>query len=65
MAQSYPNNLGHSIRSASKELGIDDRTLRQAVKNGEVNVVDFGNVTRITYAELERLREIFKPVRSA
>ena len=62
MAYRYPNGLGHTIRSAARELGVDDRTLRVAIKKGEVNYVDFGNVKRITFVEVERLRRIFKKV---
>jgi hypothetical protein len=60
MAHKYPNALGHTIRSAARELKMDDRTLRVAIKNGEVKYVDFANVRRITFAEVERLRKIFK-----
>ena len=62
MAYRYPNALGHTIRSAARELGVDDRTLRVAIRKGEVKYVDFGNVKRITFEEVERLRRIFKKV---
>jgi len=60
MAHRYPNALGHTIRSAARELKVDEKTFRVAVRNGEVSCVDFGNVKRITFAEVERLRKIFK-----
>ena len=41
MAYRYPNGLGHTIRSAARELGVDDRTLRVAIKKREVKYVDF------------------------
>ena len=60
MADRYPNRLGHTIRSASKELGVDDRLIRRAINNGEVDAVDFANVKRITFEEVERIGKDFQ-----
>jgi len=60
MVQRYPDSIGHTIKSGARELGISHRTMRKAVEKGDVKVVDFGGINRITFEELERVRKLLR-----
>ena|SRR5262245_3928608 len=49
---------GNSIPAAAGKLGIGEGTFRRAVDRGEVQVIEFGGLRRITDAEIERLRRL-------
>jgi excisionase family DNA binding protein len=50
---------GNSIPAAAKKLGFGEGTVRRAVDRGEIQIVEFGGLKRITDAEIERVRALF------
>jgi excisionase family DNA binding protein len=50
---------GNSIPAAARKLGFGEGTVRRAVDRGEIKIVEFGGLRRITDAEIERVRSLF------
>jgi excisionase family DNA binding protein len=50
---------GNSIPAAAKKLGLGEGTIRRAVDRGEIQIIEFGGLRRITDAEIERVRAMF------
>ena len=51
---------GNSIPAAAKKLVFGEGTVRRAVDRGEIKIVKFGGLRRITDAEIERVRSLFE-----
>jgi excisionase family DNA binding protein len=50
---------GNSIPAAAKKLGFGEGTLRRAVDRGEIQIIEFGGLRRISDTEIERVRSLF------
>ena len=50
---------GNSIPAAAKKLGFGEGTVRRAVDRGEIQIIEFGGLRRITDAEIRRVRALF------
>lgn len=57
--QRHLMRAGNSIPAAAKKLGFGEGTLRRAVDRGEIKIIEFGGLRRITDAEIERVRAMF------
>jgi excisionase family DNA binding protein len=53
------DRAGNSIPAAAKKLGIGEGTVRRAVDRGEIAIIAFGGLRRISDAEIERVRSMF------
>jgi len=59
------NNNGSRIRcfpqlpAAAEAIGVSYKTLRDAIAQNQVRTIEFGHVTRVPKAEIERLKEAF------
>jgi hypothetical protein len=49
---------GFTIPAAADEIPVAYRTLLQAVKAGQVEVIEFGGLKRISRAEVKRVRTL-------
>jgi excisionase family DNA binding protein len=49
---------GNSIPAAAKKIGVGEGTVRRAVDRGEIKVISFGGLVRVTDAEIARVREM-------
>ena len=49
---------GFTIPAAAAEIGVSYRTLLQAVDRQQVQVIQFGNLRRISRAEVNRVRTL-------
>jgi excisionase family DNA binding protein len=58
LVKRHLDRAGNSIPGAAQRLGVGEGTLRRAVDRGEIAVVRFGGLTRITNAEIERVRAL-------
>lgn len=54
------DGAGFSIPGAAEELGVSYKTLRDAIDLGQVRVVEFGKLRRISPAEIERIKQLFE-----
>jgi excisionase family DNA binding protein len=50
---------GNSIPAAARKLGFGEGTVRRAVDRGEIKIIEFGGLRRISDAEIERVRVLF------
>jgi hypothetical protein len=51
---------GFSIPAAAEAIGVSPKTLRSAIAQRQVRVIDFGGLPRVPKAEVERLKEVFE-----
>jgi hypothetical protein len=49
---------GNSIPAAAPKIGVSEGQLRRAIDRGQVHVVEFGGLRRITDAEITRVRAL-------
>jgi hypothetical protein len=49
---------GHTIPQAARKLQMGESQIRRAVDRGEVNVVEFAGLKRITDSEIARIAEL-------
>jgi excisionase family DNA binding protein len=59
------HRAGHSIPSAAAQLGIGEGTIRRAIDRGQINIIEFGGLRRISNAELERIRILLGMIESS
>jgi excisionase family DNA binding protein len=57
--QRHLARAGNSIPAAAKKLGFGEGTVRRAVDRGEIKIIEFGGLRRISDAEIERVRSLF------
>jgi hypothetical protein len=50
---------GNTIPGAARKLGLPEGQFRRAVDRGEVKVVEFAGLKRITDAEIARIANLF------
>lgn len=53
------DGAGYSVPAAAEEVGVSYKTLREAIEQRQVRVIEFGGLTRVPKSEVERLKEIF------
>ena len=53
---------GNSIPAAAKKLGMGEGTVRRAVDRGEISIIEFGGLRRISDSEIARIRALFGSV---
>jgi hypothetical protein len=51
---------GYSIRGFAREADLPEGRVRAAVRNKEIEVVEFGGVKRIPPRMLEKVEELYK-----
>jgi len=53
------DGAGYSVPAAAEAIGVSYKTLRDAIALNQVRTIEFGHVTRVPKAEIERLKEAF------